>query len=87
MKFFDVVVTQKIRVGITEGRKPDCPEFRQQVSMDFHNAETLEQHVRHLAESLATRKIVGSGCHLEPYGTPATHGITLQITGLESQIL
>lgn len=69
-----ITVTQEIAVTVDESRF--TPEFMENYSKHFHECETVEDHMKYIAESYARGIVTFNGDFLEGYGKMDDFGIS-----------
>lgn len=76
-----ITVTQEITVTVDESRF--TPEFMENYSKHFHECETVEDHMKYIAESYARGIVTFNGDFLEGYGKMDDFGISCKRESVE----
>jgi hypothetical protein len=79
-----VEVRQQIKVTVDESRF--TPEFLAAFKRAFFDAETVEDHIKHIAESYARGIVTFKGDFLEGYGKMDDFGISCKREDVECEV-
>jgi len=77
-----VRVIQEVEVEVDESKF--TPEFMEMFRGVFFNFDTIEEHIEHLAQ-LEARSVYGE--FIEGYGNRSEMGISMKVTGLETELV